>query len=64
MPGVLIMKDFTMYLVCEQNLHGENWSFGPAELFGFNAGSTPVDKVRDLQGNWRKAKNNLPFNQS
>jgi len=48
-PGILLLKDYTMYLTCEKNMHGDNFTFGPGEIFGFNVGTTSIKQVTDLQ---------------
>ena len=49
-PGILLMKDFSLYLTCDQAMHGNEFTFGPGELFGFNVGTTTVAKTDDLKG--------------
>jgi len=48
-PGLILMKDYSIYLTCEKSAHGDALTFGPGEIFGFNTGATSIKPVAELK---------------
>ncbi len=49
MPGLILMKDYSIFLTCEKSVHGDALAFGPGEVFGFNTGATSIKPVAELK---------------